>query len=377
VLRADQKREGLLYCGTEYGMYASYDGGNNWKRLQLNLPLTPITDMCIKDNSLVVATQGRSFWVLDDLLPIQNFSTEPTKMNFHLYEIADSYRVDGWQNKNARNAGMNPPNGVVVPFWLNLPTDTVTVKLSVLNAEGKIITEFSNKATGKQDKLTVKKGMNEFVWNTFLAEVEPIDGMILWNGSISGPRIPPGKYLIRMTVGKEEQTQEFLFKANPTYKCTEEEYKAQYEFLMEVKTEFSDVQQCIRDIRTLRGQIEQFKSLSGKQVSKEITAQCDSVLKKIGNIEAELYQVKLKSGQDILNYPMKINDRLAGLYNYASSGNTAPNNQVKEAFSELKKLSESQLNSFREVMDKEVIELNRMIKTSALPVIGLPEKEKK
>jgi photosystem II stability/assembly factor-like uncharacterized protein len=372
VLRADQQREGLLYCGTEYGLYASYDGGNNWKKLQLNLPLTPITDMCMKDNALIVATQGRSFWVLDDLLPIQNFSADHTKRNFHLFDIADSYRVDGWQSKNVRNAGLNPPSGVVIPFWLNLPSDTVTVKLSVLSADGKVITEFSNKGRDKQEKLTVKKGMNEFNWNTYLPEVEPIDGMILWNGSIGGPRVPPGKYLIRLTVGKEEQTKEFSFNGNPTYKCTEAEYREQYEFLMEVKTKFAEVQQCVRDIRTLRGQIDQFRSLSGKQVPAEITAICDSVLKKIGSIEGELYQVKLKSSQDILNFPMKINDRIAGLFNYASSGNTAPNAQVKQAYAELKVIADGYLNNFKTVLEKDVAELNRKIKASDLPVIGIP-----
>jgi photosystem II stability/assembly factor-like uncharacterized protein len=372
VLRADQQREGLLYCGTEYGLYTSYDGGNNWKKSQLNLPITPITDMCIKDNALIVATQGRSFWVLDDLLPIQNFSADHTKKSFHLYDIADSYRVEGWQNKNVRNSGMNPPNGIVIPFWLNLPSDTVTVMLKIVGSDGKVITEFSNNASNKHEKLTIKKGMNEFIWNTYLQEVEPIDGMILWNGSISGPRIPPGKYRVQLSVGKDEQSKEFLFKANPTYKCTDEEYRAQYDFLLEVKTKFAEVQQCVREIRTLRSQIEQFKTLSGKQVSVEISELCDTVLKRIGSIEAELYQVKLKSGQDILNYPMKINDRISGLFNYASSGNTAPNAQVKQAYSELKVVADGYLNSFKTIVEKDVNELNRKIKASDLPVIGIP-----
>jgi photosystem II stability/assembly factor-like uncharacterized protein len=372
VVRADQKREGLLYCGTECGLYASYDSGTSWKKLQLNLPLTPITDLCIKDNSLIVATQGRSFWVLDDLLPLQKFNVQNTKGTFHLYDIADTWRLDGWQNKKVQNAGMNPPNGVVVPFWLKLPSDTSTVKLSILDQSGIVITEFSNKSTEKNKKLTVKPGMNEFIWDTYLAEVETVDGMILWNGSISGPRIPPGSYQVRMTVGNQVQNKVFTFKANPAYKCTEEDYRAQYLFLTEVKAEFAAVQDCIRNIRTLRGQIEQFKSIGGKNIPAGITAMCDSILKKIGQTEGELYQVKLKSGQDILNYPMKINDRLAGLYNYASSGNTAPNAQVRQAYAELKAIADGHLKTFEQILEKDVAELNKMIRSSDLPVIGIP-----
>ena len=374
VLRADEKREGLLYCGTEYGLYASYDGGNNWKKLQLNLPLTPITDMCMKENALIVATQGRSFWVLDDLSPIQKYDPQYRNKKMHLFDIADTWRVDGWQNKKVQNAGSNPPNGVVIPFWLNLPDDTSTVKLYIKDNEGKIIAEFSSNETEKNKKLNVRKGMNAFVWNTYLPEVEAIDGMILWNGSISGPRIPPGSYSVELSAGKETQVKNFLFKANPVYKCTNEEYKAQYEFLNDVKAKFTEVQQCVRDIRTLRGQIEQFRSLAGEQVPSEISSLCDTVLKKIAAIEGELYQVKLKSSQDILNFPMKINDRLSGLFNYASSGNTAPNAQVKQAFSELKVLADSYLNSYETILSKDVAELNTKIKSSSLPVIGLPIK---
>ena len=372
VLRADRKREGLIYCGTEYGLYASYDGGNNWKKLQLNLPLTPITDMCIKDNSLIIATQGRSFWVMDDLLPIQNYSSDNSKKNLHLYEIADNYRAEGWQKKNVKNAGMNPPNGIVIPFWLDLASDTTTVKLSILDTDGKTITEFSNKAIDKNQKLTVKKGMNEFIWDAFLPQVAPIEGMILWNGSISGPRIPPGKYLISLQAGELKQTREFQFKAIPSYECTEEEYKAQYDFLLEVKSKFSEVQECIKDIRTIRSQIDQFRAISGENIPAEISSLCDTLLKKVGAIEGELYQVKLKSGQDILNYPMKINDRLAGLFNYASSGNTAPNQQVQQAFVELSALADDYLKEYNAILANELQELNKQIKSSDLPVIGIP-----
>ena len=375
VLRADHKKQGLLYCGTEYGLYASYDNGNSWKKLQLNLPLTPITDMCIKDNALIIATQGRSFWVLDDLTAIQRFDPAYRNKDLHLFDIADAWRVEGWQNKKAQNAGSNPPNGVIIPFWIDSENDTSTVFLLIRDSNGKTIAEFNSKAANKNNSLDIKNGMNEFVWNTYLPEIEPVEGMILWNGSISGPRIPPGNYTVELKKNDRILSKPFVLKANPVYNCTQEEYVEQYEFLLNVKEKFSAVQQCIKDIRTLRGQIEQFRSIAGKEVPKEISSLCDSILKKTAAIEAELYQVKLKSNQDILNYPMKINDRISGLFNYASSGNTAPNAQVKQAFVELTVLADDYLTKYSDIIDKDVSQLNQLIKSSSLPVIGIPERK--
>jgi hypothetical protein len=179
-----------------------------------------------------------------------------------------------------------------------------------------------------------------------------------------------------MTVGNQIQKKEFTLKANPVYQCTIEDYQAQYLFLIDVKNKFTEVQDCISNIRILRGQIEQFKSIGGEKIPTEIASKCDTILKKISWAEGELYQVKLKSGQDILNFPMKINDRLSGLYNYASSGNTAPNQQVKQAFSELSNLADAVLKNFDSIVQQDVYELNKLIKTSELKIIGIPEKDK-
>jgi photosystem II stability/assembly factor-like uncharacterized protein len=374
VLRVDPKRKGLLYCGTEYGFYMSYDDGANWKKVQLNLPQTPITDMCIKDNSLVIATQGRAIWVMDDLSPIQNFNSKLLNEKMVLYDIANSILMDGWQNKSAKNAGMNPPNGVVIPFHLKNYSDTLNVELIIRDSNKKIISTYSSKSGDDKLKLSVKEGMNLFVWDMNYESIEPIAGMILWNGTIYGPKAAPGAYSVTLKIKGDSIEKPFLINSNPKYKCSNEDYVAKTTFLLEVKVKFSDVQNCVKDIRILRGQINQFISLAGKDIPTEVKSLSDTILKKISRIEENLYQTKLKSGQDILNYPMKLNDRISGVYNYASSGNTAPNKQVKDAYAELKILADEQLDLFKAVLEKDIIELNAKIKSSELPVIGIVKK---
>lgn len=371
VLRVDPKRKGLLYCGTEYGLYLSYDDGANWKMMQLNLPLTPITDMCIKDNALVVATQGRSFWVMDDLSAIQNFNPKDLTDKFHLYDISNTLRIDGWQDKKVKNAGINPPNGVVIPFHLKEFSDTINVQVIIKDAEKKEIATYSSLSSDKKLKINVKKGMNQFVWDMNYPSSDPIDGMILWNGNIYGPTAAPGNYYASLKIGGDSIEKTFKIIANPIYKCSDEDYQVKFNFLIEVKAKFDQVQKCVKDIRTLRGQIDQFVLLAGKDMPADLKLLSEDLRKSISAIEEELYQTKLKSGQDILNYPMKINDRLSGLYNYAASGNTAPNKQVKDAYSELMEKADEQLKKFQNVIDKDVIELNNKIKSSELPVIGI------
>lgn len=371
VLRVDPKRKGLLYCGTEYGFYMSYDDGANWKKVQLNLPQTPITDMCVKDNALVIATQGRSIWVMDDLAPLQSFNVNQLNDKMYMYPISNTLLIDGWQNKSPKNAGMNPPNGVIIPFHLINFNDTGNVEIIIRDSAKKLITAYSSKSSDEKFKLSAKEGMNLFTWDMNYQSIEPIAGMILWNGTIDGPTAAPGNYTATLKINGDSLEKPFLISANPKYNCSNEDYALKTAFLLEVKKSFADVQKCIVDIRTLRSQINEFNSLAGKDVPKEIKSLSDTIQKKLTKIEEELYQTKLKSGQDILNYPMKLNDRISGLYNYASSGNTAPNKQVKDAFLELKTLADEQLKLFQSVIEKDVVELNMKIKSSDLPVIGI------
>ena len=372
-LRSDKKRPGLLYCGTEYGMYISYDYGENWKPFQLNLPLVPITDLTIKNNDLVVATQGRSFYILDDLGVVQNIDKNVAQNDLYIFPVDTAYRANGSQNLDVKNAGINPPNGVVVNYYLKDVKDSSLVKIFVMDKSKKIISSFSSKPAGDTGKIELSKGMNQFVWNMQYAPAEKIDGMVLWNGNVPGPKAIPGSYSIRIINydKKDSAEAEANIKANPNYKETQQEYEDQLNFLISVRDKFSDVQKAIKNIREVRKQINDFMALQGKDTAGEIKIMADSINKRMTAIEEALYQTKAKSGEDVLNYPIRLNDQISGLYDYASSGNYAPTQQVKEAYTYLSVKADADLNKLKEIMNGDVPKFNALIREKQLPVIGV------
>jgi photosystem II stability/assembly factor-like uncharacterized protein len=320
-IRADKKRKNLLYAGTEYGMYFSYDGGENWKSFQLNLPIVPITDMCIKYNDLCIATQGRAIWVLDDLSVVQQYEATP-KQAIHIYNINETIKFDGYVN-NRPNAGQNPPVGVVVNYFLPTLHDTTVVKMVVMDDAKNVIKTFDKK--GAEDtKLDVQLGMNQLVWDMYYPALTPIKDMVLWNGNISsGPQATPGQYYAKLIVSKDSITQPFTIVPNPTYNISTADYKAQFQFLQDVKKQFDTVQNTITKIRNIRSQINNYTNLQGDKCPKEIKTLSDSITASMTKIEENLYQTKAKSGQDVLNYPIKLNDKIASLYNQGSDGYSA------------------------------------------------------
>ncbi len=376
-IRADKKREGLLYCGTEYGMYISYDGGNKWKPFQLNLPKVPITDLTIKENDLVIATQGRSFWVLN-LNVVQQMENSIAQKNLHLFDIDPAYPYGGSQNLKVTNAGINPPIGNVMNYFIKDLKDSAEVIIVIKDKNKKTIKKFSTKGSGDIGKIEAKSGMNVFVWDMKYPPAEKIEGMILWNGTPGGPNGAPGNYFCSIKVGKDSTEKAFEIKAIPIYKCSQQDYEEQFEFLITVRDKFSEIQKTIKNIRDLRKQINEFVAKQGKDVPKEIKQLSDTINKQMTAVEEALYQTKAKSEQDVLNFPIRLNDKIAGLWNYAASGNYAPTKQVKETYIDLAAKADVEMAKFKNTLESDVSKLNSLIREKALPVIGLkPEEEKK
>ena len=369
ALRADKKRPGLLYCGTEYGMYISYDDGANWAPFQLNLPMVPITDLTIKENDLIVATQGRSFWVLDDLTVVQQKDNSITDKNLFVFGVNDAYRYDGFQNPNPRNAGMNPPNGSVINYYLKNTSDSSKVSIEILDKNKKQIKLFATNS--KDNKIEVSKGMNQFVWNMQYPPAEKADGLILWHGNVPGPKAAPGRYFYTIKTGKDSVEGSFMIKANPVYNVSQQDYEEQFNFLITVRDKFSEIQKAGKNIRDIRKQINDFVDKQGKGCPKEIKEQADTINKQMTVIEEALHQTKAKSGQDVLNYPIRLDDKISGLYDFAVSGNSAPAKQVKDAYTELSGQADVQLNKLKKIIDEDVVKLNQMIREKSLPVIGV------
>lgn len=367
VVRADQKRAGLLYAGTEYGMYVSFNGGESWKPFQLNLPMVPITDITIKENDLIVATQGRAFWVLDDLSQLQQLNTGISNNNLFVFKPGDTYRTLGYQNAKVKNEGMNPKNGVMINYFLKNMTDSTQLNIKLYDPNKQLIRDYSTKGKS-EEKIEINAGMNQFVWDLSYPAVEKIDAMILWNGNVSGPKIVPGNYFAMVKTKTDSSMVNFTVKPDPNYKLSTADYQEQFDFLIMAKKKFADTQTAISDIRKIRSQIETFSS-RGKDLPKVIKDKAQEIVKKITTIEETLHQTKAKSGQDVLNFPIRLNDKLSGVYDAASSGYAKPSKQVKEVYKELADQIDVELTKLAAIKSKDIKEFNDLITTNAVPVI--------
>jgi photosystem II stability/assembly factor-like uncharacterized protein len=380
ALRADRKRPGLLYAGTEYGMYISYDDGANWKKFQLNLPVVPITDMTIKENDLIVATQGRAFWAIDDLSLLQQKDASVLNKKLYVFDVNDAYRTEGGGRRGRRgqsgpppNTGENPPSGVMFNYLLKNANDSSKVSITIFDKQNKPMKTFSQHAKEASDKLDFDNGLNQFVWDMNYPPAESTDGMILWNGGIGSVKAAPGKYNARFRYGQDSVDVAFVIKPNPNYKMTEADYDAQVGFLLQVRDKFSEVQKAIKDIRALRSQINAFTAKMDTTGTKSIKKMADSLNRQMTKIEEALYQTKAKSGQDVLNYPIRLNDKIAGLYGVAASGQNPPSKQVRDVFTELSGEADIQLVKLKKIMDTDLKKLNQLINEKQVPVIGIKE----
>ena len=213
--------------------------------------------------------------------------------------------------------------------------------------------------------------MNQFVWNMRYPEAEKIDGMILMEWYSWNVIVPPGNYYASIKMEKDSVELPFTIKADPNYVESQEEYDQQFAFLMEVRNKFNEVQKAIKDIRLLRSQINTFIGIQDNDIPKEVKHKADSMNIKLTGIEETLYQTKSKSGQDVLNYPIRLNDKLSGVFDAANSGNFPPSKQVKEVYADLAGQADVQLKKLKFIEKNDLPALNDLIHKRTLPVIGV------
>ena len=252
---------------------------HSWKSFQQNLPVVPVTDMTIKNNDLVVATQGRAFWVIDDLGMLQQWKPENSSKDFHVYDINPAYRlaVSPFASffGTPKNAGLNPAKGVVINFNVPKATDSTKGSIAIMDKDKKLIKEFST--SSKDNKLELNKGMNRFVWDLKYPEAEKAEGMILWNGVPPALTAAPGNYIAKIKIGTDSIEAPFSLLADPNYKISQADYEAQFVFLNQVQGKYNDVQKAVKDIRTIRTQINDFTARQGKDIPKDVKQLADSV----------------------------------------------------------------------------------------------------
>ncbi len=369
VIRADQNVEGLLYCGTEFGMYISSDNGANWQPFQLNLPPVPITDLAIKDNDLIVATQGRSFWIFDDLNVIWDEIKSPTKENdLRLFSVHPTVGYGG-SDRTSLQAGTNHPSGV--RFYFNVPDEEEKLTLKFMDSSGELIRSFSTKASDKANKFEVESGLNTFDWNTRYPKADKFDGMLMWWGTLQGPKAPPGTYTARLISETDSSEVSFEILLDPRTEGSAEDRQAQFAFLLEIRNKLDETHDAITAMRSLKGQISGLKSRIDNEKYATVIEEGKRLDSIMTSIEKVLYQTKLKSNQDMLNYPIMLNNKLAHVASLASMGIYRPTEQMIGVAKDITAKIDVELKKWYDIQKNDIPKYNELIRTEKVDVIGV------
>jgi photosystem II stability/assembly factor-like uncharacterized protein len=394
VLRADPVRAGLLYVGTERGVWMSLDDGAHWQSLRLNLPPVPVHDLVIKDGDLVAGTHGRSFWILDDLTPLRQVTPQLVAMN-HVYVPRDPTRANfagGFSEGRSGPTGANPPLGAV--FHYHLKAAGQSVKIVLLDSAGRMIREYASATDSaiRADSIARaraaaegefgpppggarapnKRGHNTFAWNLRYPDAVGFDGMILWAANTTGPLAPPGRYQFRLIAGTDTITRPFTLRPDPRSTATPADYKAQFAFLQKVRDRFTEANEAVVRSRVVKGEVTTRVKDVLPADSAEFAAIGARLAKRISEPEGEIYQVKNRSNQDPLNYPIKLNNKIGALMGTAGQGDYPPTRQAGEVYGELSGKLQVQLDVMEAALAEELPKLNALLKKNGKPPINVP-----
>ena len=428
VIREDPVRRGLLYAGTEAGVHISFDDGEHWQSLRLNLPAVPIHDLLIKDTDLVAATHGRSFWILDEVTPLRYISEQVQNTPASLFKPRPTVRFMtswGFSRPSApgifyrntgdtmitgrrvlkpggktvdRNltAGNNPPDGVIVYYYLKQKLEG-EVKLTFLDAQGEQIKSFTSEQAQdetpktedapdptdeadptdeeeereKKDPRVPKEiGTNRFVWNMRYPDPKKVDGYVASEAVMAGPAAAPGTYYVQLTVGDQTYVEAFEIHKDPRVSASQEDLDAQFALLLKIRDKLSETHDAINTLRNIRQQVEDWERRTREREAHETVSKAARSLKeKLALIEDELIQSKAKTRQDTMNFPVKLNGKLAWLAGVVASAQAAPTRQEYELFEDLVRRIDTQLQGLQEIIDADVTAFNALMRESDMPAV--------
>lgn len=361
VLREDPKKKGLLYAGTETGMYVSFNDGASWSSFQMNLPIVPITDLTIKDDNLIVATQGRSLWIIDDLTVLHQLDESKKNANTILFKPKDSYRTKGRAAKKpSKTSGQNLENGVITHFLLKNYSEKDTVQLTYTNMAGDTLANYSSTAKKKDKKLDLKKGGNTFVWDTRGKGATKLEGMIFWWASFDGAKAVPGDYKVHLNVNGTNNSETFTILPDPRAESSVAEMQQQYDFITDINTTIENAHQSIKKIRDVTAQLNAFtEQYKDDERTTELIEKAKKMKEKLGEVEKALYQTKNRSRQDPLNFPIKLTNKLGHLNSLVSIDDFPPTEQDIAVKNELTAKINKELQIFNNVISSELLEFNK------------------
>ncbi|HZQ23717.1 MAG TPA: hypothetical protein VFA89_13075 [Terriglobales bacterium] len=383
VVREDPRQKGLLYAGTESGVYVSFDDGARWQTLQLNLPQTPIHDLVIKNNDLVAATHGRSFWILDDITPLRQLNVESGNQRMALLKPEAAYRYH-WPEffERRQPVGENPPTGAMLYYYFkDKPKGAVT--LEILDAQGKPVRTYSSEDKKKaetppewpdlqppSEKIPADAGMNRFAWDLRAEGPHELPGEPGAEFRDRGPLVLPGQYQVRLTAEGKSVTAPLELKMDPRVNASLGDLQKQYDLAIKVRDRVSEIHDTVREIREARMQLETLdRRLSDDARYKPIVSASQDLDKKMTPVEEQLLQVKAKSSEATLNYPVLTDERLHALGFSLDGADTAPTQQQYQAFEMLSGESAPLIAQWNQMRSKDLVALNDMVKKESVPVI--------
>lgn len=370
VVREDPAQKDLLYAGTELGMYISFDGGTQWSKFQRNLPIVAITDLMVHHNDLVVSTQGRAFWILDDITPLHQL-TEAVKNDFYVYEPRPAIRDNAFRTGSS-TMGTNPYPGISLFYYIKEDLDTLDLNVEITDAQGNVVRNFATDAKEKQNKLKKKSGMNRFNWNLSKENPKGVKGVFVGLGA-GGHRVAPGSYSAKVTFGDQVVSKKLEVKADPRWEATSANYVEQQRLLTKLRKLIDNLQEAANDLRSMRTQIRDLKSRVSKDDFEEIHTTADELIKEIDSLEDQMVQPKQKTFQDVINFPNKLEVALLHIYGTIDGIEPPVTNgqkkRVKDVEGEFTKVM-SQISD----LEKHVEDFNALIREKQVPFIA-PKKK--
>lgn len=381
VVRADKKRAGLLYAGTETGLCVSNDDGAHWQRLKLNLPIVAINDLTIQDNDLVAATSGRGFWILDDLGVLQNMSTD--QKSVQLFKPKATYRIFGGTSK-ATGQGQNPKRGVTFDYYLDKAADTLDLKLEVLQ-NSKVIRTYTNKkqkkfkswpgGPSKPQVLPSKKGYNRFTWN-FKREALPAIHKVFIFGGLTGSSVAPGNYTLRLTLEKDSAETTITILPNPVMNLNPQDFVAQQEMLVTIENTIRDMHASVNQMRSAKTQLDTYaKLLKDNKNTTSLIEKGEALTKRINLWEENLIQADQKTFQDVINFNNKLNAQLIQLKSYVDQADPKITNGATQRFHDLMKDWLVYKNERDAIIETEMNAYNILYKSLDIPALIINDKK--
>ncbi len=402
VVREDPARRGMLFAGTERGVYVSFDDGLGWKPLNRNLPRVPVHDLRIKDADLIAATHGRSFWVLDNISALRQLAPAVVSKPAHLFAPIPVMRSD-WGGgffallallTGGAGPGGNPPGPAVFQYHLASANQVVTV--DILDAAGKTVAHFTSDAdpdtfadsvanigkpphppdfeelfsrAPRPPRVANKAGINAFAWDLRYPPAVRFDGMIFWAAGTSGPVAPPGRYTVRLSAPGVTESQPFVIVKDPRSDVSDADLRAQFDLLIAIRERVSEANNAVRTVRNMRAQVgDRGARITGANAV-EFKKLADEMMGQLSGHEEEVYQVRNQSFEDPLNFPIKLNNQMASLAQTVGSGAYRPTKQARDAYASLSADLAKQTGGVKRSLDTHLPRLNELLKAAGLPLL--------